>query len=571
MAGRFSVESIFKAVDRVTAPVSRMQRNVLRFTRATERGLRDANRALSKFTGALASVGRTAIKVGTIGIGGLTAAVGLLVREFSKIENAQAAFTPLLGSAEKARQAVEAINETAATTPFQFENLADAVNQLLPVMNGNIEETIKTVRMLGDTAGGNAQKLDSITRGFTKAMLKGKVDMESLNMIAEAGVPIFQDLAAVLGMPVGERFFKTISAGRVTTEQLTKAFERLTGEGGKFFEGMQIASQTTSGMWSTLMDNISLTAAELGGVLAPVVKELIQQATTTAQQVREWVKANRELISTRVVQFVTKAKEVIKALVSQIMGLNQQHNLLDKLVQIIHGVADAFGFLRQHGVTIAKVIASVVALSLALKALAGVMTVVNLVMTANPLGLIVVGIVALSAALAAVVIWWDELTTSLRSSGAAMDAILVGIAALTGPIGWFIVAATLIMKHWEPIKAFFSGLWDGITSAFDAAISRILDTIESVKRTISAVTGAASRVGSSVAGFFGFGDDDTQGASPAAASPQVLSPQERTARMIEENRSTSTAEVTIRDDTGRAEVTKGKLGQGLQLATTGAF
>lgn len=131
-----------------------------------------------------------------------------------------------------------------------------------------------------------------------------------------------------------------------------------------------------------------------------------------------------------------------------------------------------------------------------------------------------------------------------------MDVILVGIAALTGPIGWLIVAAALIMKHWDPIKTFFSDIWDGIM----------------------AVINAAGQVGSRVAGFFGFGgDDDRQGTAQSPARSQVLSPQERTARMIEENRSTSTAEVTIKDDTGRAEVTRGKLGQGLQLATTGAF
>ena len=47
MAGRFSVEAVFKAVDRVTAPVSRMQNRVGKMTRAMTRGLRTANRALN--------------------------------------------------------------------------------------------------------------------------------------------------------------------------------------------------------------------------------------------------------------------------------------------------------------------------------------------------------------------------------------------------------------------------------------------------------------------------------------------------------------------------------------------
>jgi len=166
MAGRFSIEAVFKGVDRLTAPVSRMQNRVGKFTRAMTRGLRTANRALSDVIGGLKRGAGTALKFATIGIGTLTASVGLLVREFSKVEDAQAAFTPLLGGAKKAKELVDALNKTAATTPFQFENLAGTASQLLPVMNGDIQNTIKTLRMMGDTAGGNAQKLESITSWF---------------------------------------------------------------------------------------------------------------------------------------------------------------------------------------------------------------------------------------------------------------------------------------------------------------------------------------------------------------------------------------------------------------------
>ena len=246
MAGRFSVEAVIKAVDRVTAPVSKMQNSVLKFSRTSIRSISKLNRGIGNLGSSIASTGRNIAGFAAVGVGAVTGAVTLLVREFSKIENAEAAFTPLLGSVARAKQAVQALNDTAATTPFQFEDLASVANQLLPVMNGNIEKTIKTLRMLGDTAGGNAQKLDTITRGFTKAMLKGKVDMESLNMIAEAGVPIFADLAEVIGVDMGEAFFDMVSAGDVTTTHLTKAFEKMTREGGMFFNGMQVASKTTT-------------------------------------------------------------------------------------------------------------------------------------------------------------------------------------------------------------------------------------------------------------------------------------------------------------------------------------
>lgn len=227
-------------------------------------------------------------------IAALTKGISTLVNQASKIEDAAAAFTPLLGSAEKANLAVEKINKTAATTPFQFENIADTVNQLLPVMNGNIEDTIDTFRLLGDTAGGNAQKLQSITRGFSKALLKGKPDLESLNMIGEAGVPIFSEMAESMGI-TKEQLFKMSTQGKLTSDDLTKTFQKMTSEGGIFFNGMEIASKTFSGRMSTLKDNVGLLGAELGGMLLPIFKKFVEGITIIVQGTKEWIAENKEL------------------------------------------------------------------------------------------------------------------------------------------------------------------------------------------------------------------------------------------------------------------------------------
>lgn len=476
MAGRFSVEAIFKAVDRVTAPVSRMQNRVGKFTRTAERGFRKLNRGLGSFVRGLKAATGTVIKFGAIGLGAVTGAVGLLIREFSKVEDAEAAFTPLMGSAKKAKELIDQLNTTAASTPFQFETLSKATSQLLPVMNGDIENTVKTLRMLGDTAGGNAQKLDSITRGFTKAMLKGKVDMESLNMIAEAGVPIFTELADSMGTKVNAAFFKMISAGKVATKDLNKAFEKMTSKGGVFFKGMEISSKTTSGMFSTLKDNISLTAAEIGGVLAPTIKEMIAGATVMAKQFREWVKANRELISTKFIEFIESVKRGFAALVR------------------------VFDYLSEHGGTIAAVIGWVAGFVIALKILIGVLTLFNLIMAMNPIGLMIIGIAALILAI-------------------------------------------------KPLRDLLMGI------------------VGFIVEIVKGIAGVGMSVFKSAIGLFSDDEDETK---PDGA-PGVVSPQDRLARKIDEQRTTSTAEVTIKDETKRAQVTKGKMGNGIALEPSGAF
>ncbi len=55
------------------------------------------------------------------------------------------------------------------------------------------------------------------------------------------------------------------------------------------------------------------------------------------------------------------------------------------------------------------------------------------------------------------------------------------------------------------------------------------------------------------------------------AGSTVASPQERVARLISESSTASKATVTLRDETGRAEVTDGELGPGVKLDKTGSF
>jgi tape measure domain-containing protein len=274
----FAVRTTFTAFDKMSPAFKKMGKN-------GNNAFKDIAKGILAASGV--SIGLQGIKNGIIGI----------VNEARKMEDAKAAFTPLLGSAEKATELIKRLNKEAATTPYQFENISSVAKQLLPVMNGDINKVAETFRMLGDTAGGNAQKLDTITRGFTKAMLKGKVDLESLNMISEAGVPIFDQLSKKLGISTAQ-MFKMVSAGKITTDQLTDTFKTMTSEGGVFYNGMIIASQTTSGIFSTLSDTIKQTAASIGEKLLPYIKQAALYIIDIAGRVNTWVSENGKLIDT---------------------------------------------------------------------------------------------------------------------------------------------------------------------------------------------------------------------------------------------------------------------------------
>ena len=85
----------------------------------------------------------------------------------------------------------------------------------------------------------------------------------------------------------------------------------------------------------------------------------------------------------------------------------------------------------------------------------------NAAMTANPIGLIIAGVVALIAYVAVMINYWDQF-------GAAMSLVL-------GPIGLVIGAFKSIYDHWDSIVQAFKG--DGIIAGFKRIGVVILDAV----------------------------------------------------------------------------------------------
>ncbi|MDC7218646.1 MAG: tape measure protein [Spirochaetales bacterium] len=477
MAKGPTVKTTFNAVDKVSK---------------TTRGITAGVKKLAAVAGAAFVTGR------------LAQGVKSFVTEASKIEDAVAGFTPLMGGVKKANELVDSLNKTAATTPFQFENISAAAKQLLPVMNQDINKTVDTFRMLGDTAGGNAQKLDSITRGYTKAMLKGKVDMESLNMIAEAGVPIYSELADSMGVSVAE-MMKMSSAGKISSDDLTRAFEQMTTEGGVFYNGMEIASQTLTGKLSTLKDNINLTKAAIGKSLMPVLKPMVDRLIEAAGKVREWATANQALIGQKIEGTIEKIGNAVKLVVK----------LWDSgLLPALFAGIGAY-------VAITKAIAAYKAILVLAQA---AQLALNGAMAINPIGLIIVGIAALIAIVVLLVKNWDKVKAAMvRAWDATVNAVMRAKDAVLGfaksAWEWFsklldnpLIAAAgaifapwltipaLIVKHWEPLKEFIAGIFEKIT----------------------AVVNKAKSIGGRIGNFLGGGETTTPGSQLYGRNESVI-------------------------------------------------
>jgi tape measure domain-containing protein len=224
----------------------------------------------------------TSLKVGIgAAVAGLFAIGKGAIDAASDMEMLTTQFEVMLGSTEAAVKMMDELKTFSAATPFALEDLAKNSQMLLSFGIAQ-KDVIGTMRMLGDTAGGNSEKLNSLSLAYGKVATKGKASMEEINMMAERGIPIIDTLSEQLKTSK-EGFFDMVSKGKVSAEDVKKAFQTMTSEGGMFFKGMEKQSTTFAGLVSTMKDNFKLLLADVGAAVLPELKEIVGTITALAQ------------------------------------------------------------------------------------------------------------------------------------------------------------------------------------------------------------------------------------------------------------------------------------------------
>lgn len=183
----------------------------------------------------------------------------------AQIEKYTTGFTNMLGSAQAAQEAIQAIQEDAARTPFDVASLTQA-NQLLISAGENAAYSRKVINALGDavsaTGGGNAE-LSRMAANLQQIANVGKAATIDIKQFAYAGINIYQILADYTGKSVQEVQKMTISY-----DLLSQALIAASEEGGRYYNAMNTQSQTINGRISTLKDNVSQLAGLMTGDLS---------------------------------------------------------------------------------------------------------------------------------------------------------------------------------------------------------------------------------------------------------------------------------------------------------------
>lgn len=252
----------------------------------------------SGFNSGISKLGGIAKKgagVAVAAVGAVTAALGAGVvagvKYNASIESYQTSFEVMTGSAEKAAEVIDKLKKVGAETPFELPDLADTT-QLLMNYGFSADEAMDKMMMLGDISQGSADKMSRIATAYGQMSSAGKVSLEDVKQMIEAGFNPLQEISESTGESMAS-LYDRISKGTISVDEITASMQRATSEGGKYFQSMEKQSQTFSGLISTLKDNAQQL---LGEIVKPIsdglTESLLPAAISAIEQLTQGFEEN---------------------------------------------------------------------------------------------------------------------------------------------------------------------------------------------------------------------------------------------------------------------------------------
>lgn len=469
---------------------------------------RELSATRAELRSALGEETLSASKAAVMSIAGVAASLGALgvkaVQAAGNFQQVQAAMTNMLGSAERAKNLLGQLQDFAAKTPFEFNDVAAASQKFL-AFGFTAEQIIPTLKAVGDAAAGvglGKEGIDRITLALGQMAAKSKVQSDEMLQLTEAGIPAWQMLADKIGTSVPQAM-DMVSKGAVDAQTGLQAL--VGGMEEKFGGMMDQQAQTITGTWSNMMDGLSQSAIAVGQQISDALNlpDLFSSLGDSLQQFANLVKnqgigealsqmippevkvAAAVLATTLTVatipalqSFALNAKLAAAPLAGSFLtGLNTLKNTLATIPPGMAAATTSFTLMKTGAVSAGTGLLSFAgSLKGAVTSLPQVVSGIGrLVLAFGPLGLVVA---AVGAAIAAFVASGHNLTDFLNVVPGTMEAVNMAGTALKQLWGELGQAISNLVSAAAPLITL-------LATVFTAAIYAIIAVINVVVAALS--------------------------------------------------------------------------------------
>lgn len=202
---------------------------------------------------------------------GLEQLIGTMIQTRGEFQQTEMAFDTMLGDTQKSQELVTQLINTAAKTPFDMQGITNGAKQLL-AYGTSADEVNDTLVRLGDIAAGLSLPLGDLVYLYGTTMTQGRLYTQDLRQFMGRGIPLAAELAKQFGVAESQ-VGKLVTDGKVGADQVKKAIESMTSEGGRFGGLMEKQAATFVGRISNIEDAVSQMFNEMGKSQEGVINE----------------------------------------------------------------------------------------------------------------------------------------------------------------------------------------------------------------------------------------------------------------------------------------------------------
>ena len=228
-----------------------------------------------------------------------------------KMQQLQVALSTILQDKDKANKLLNDVVQFAAKTPFNLDDVATGAKQLL-AYGSTAEEVVNELSMLGDVASGLQIPIGQLIYLYGTLRTQGRAMTVDIRQFAGRGIPIYEELAKVLGV-AKDQVGEFVKEGKVGFAEVEQAFKNMTSEGGKFANLME----NSAGTWPQRLSNIEDTLFQKMNDFGNKYKEVFELGIGTAEDLVENLEDVISIIGSLVAAYGTYKAAVIAVAVAQ--------------------------------------------------------------------------------------------------------------------------------------------------------------------------------------------------------------------------------------------------------------
>lgn len=257
----------------------------------------------------MSSLKRTALEIG--GLAAIKKFSSDVINATGKMQQLQVALSTILQSKSKADTLLADISQFALKTPFSIDDVATGAKQLL-AYGSSANTVVNELSMLGDVASGLQIPLGQLIYLYGTLRTQGRAMTVDIRQFAGRGIPIYEELAKVLGVSQ-EQVGELVKQGKVGFKEVEQAFKNMTSEGGKFNNMLENSAGTWTQQIAAVQEKLFLKMNEFGNKY----KEVFEFGIGTAEDLVESLDDVLSIMGGLIAAYGTYKAALVTAAVAQ--------------------------------------------------------------------------------------------------------------------------------------------------------------------------------------------------------------------------------------------------------------